>query len=90
MYSLNIIYLAHIIPLNINSSMKKDLLIFLFGIFSIFTTYAQQTTIKGSVKDAVTFEPISQVTVTIEETKQTTKTNDLGEFKFSNNVKSTS
>ena len=66
--------------------MKKKLLIFLFGFFSIFITYAQQTTIKGSVKDAVTFEPISQVTVTIEETKQTTKTNDLGEFKFSNNV----
>ena len=54
--------------------MKKNLLIFLFGIFSIFTTYAQQTIIKGSVKDAVTFEPISEVTITIEETKQTTKT----------------
>lgn len=66
--------------------MKKKLLIFLFGIFSIFTTYAQQTTIKGSVKDALTFDPIAEVTVTIEETKQTTKTNDLGEFKFSNNV----
>lgn len=66
--------------------MKKNLLIFLFGIFSIFSIYAQQTIIKGSVKDAVTFEPISEVTITIEETKQTTKTNDLGEFKFSNNV----
>lgn len=86
MYSLNIIYLAHIIPLNINSSMKKDLLIFLFGIFSIFTAYAQQTIIKGSVKDALTFEPISEVTITIEETKLTTKTNNLGEFNFSDNV----
>ncbi len=66
--------------------MKKKLLIFLFGIFSIFTTYAQQTMIKGSVKDAVTFEPVSKVTITIEETNQTTKTNELGEFKFSNNV----
>jgi hypothetical protein len=66
--------------------MKKSLLIFLFGIFSIFTTYAQQTIIKGSVKEAVTFEPIPDVTITIEETNLTTKTNALGEFKFSNNV----
>ncbi|MFH4963586.1 TonB-dependent receptor [Gaetbulibacter sp. M235] len=66
--------------------MKKSLLIFLFGIVSIFTTYAQQTTIKGSVKQAVTYEPIPDVTITIEETNQTTKTNALGEFKFSNNV----
>lgn len=66
--------------------MKKKLLIFLFGIFSIFTTYAQQTLIKGSVKDAVTFEPIPDVTITIENTNQSTKTNALGEFKFSGKV----
>jgi len=66
--------------------MKKSLLIFLFGIFSIFTSYAQQTFIQGSVKEAVTFEPIPDVIITIEATNQTTKTNELGEFKFSNNV----
>jgi len=66
--------------------MKKSLLIFLFGIFSIFTSYAQQTIIKGSVKDAVTFEPIPDVIITIEATNQTTTTNESGEFKFSNNV----
>jgi hypothetical protein len=66
--------------------MKKGLLIFLFGIFSAFTGLAQQTTIKGSVKDATSFEPISGVTITIEETQQTALTNDSGEFVFSNNV----
>lgn len=66
--------------------MKKKLLIFLFGIFSIFTTYAQQTLVKGSVKDAATFEPIPDVTITIENSVQTTKTNALGEFQFSGNV----
>ncbi|GGK23654.1 TonB-dependent receptor [Yeosuana aromativorans] len=66
--------------------MKKKLLIFLFGIFSIVTTYAQQTLIKGSVKDAVSFEPIPDVTITIENTNQSTKTNALGEFEFSGKV----
>lgn len=66
--------------------MKKSLLIFLFGIFSFSTAFAQQTLIKGSVKDAVSFEPISDVTITIEETKQSTQTNGLGEFVFSSNV----
>ncbi len=63
--------------------MKRSLLIFLLGIFSVFTAFSQQTTITGSVKDAVSNEPISNVTITIEETQQTTQTDDLGVFLFS-------
>lgn len=66
--------------------MEKKLFIFLFGFFSFFAAYAQQTLIKGSVKDAVSFEPIPNVTVTIEETQQTTQTDALGEFVFSFDV----
>ena len=66
--------------------MKKRLLISLFGMFSIFTVFAQQTIIKGSVKDAVSFEPIPDVSITIEETKQTTQTDPKGAFVFAANV----
>jgi hypothetical protein len=86
LYRVNNNYFSLFYLININSSMKKIFLIFLFGIFSIFTTYAQQTIIQGSVKEAVTLEPIPDVTITIEETNQTTKTNGFGEFKFSDNV----
>ena len=55
--------------------MKRSLMIFLLGIFSVFTAFSQQTTITGSVKDAVSNEPISNVTVTIEETQQFTQNN---------------
>lgn len=65
--------------------MKKKLLIFLIGFFSFSSVFAQ-TIIKGSVKDAVSFEPISNVTITIEETQQTIQTDVLGEFMFSSNV----
>ena len=70
----------------INSSMKKSSFIFLIGFFSISIAFAQQTTVKGSVKDATTFEPIPGVTITIEETQQTTQTDGIGEFIFSTNV----
>ena len=66
-------------------NMKKSLFIFLLGIFSVFTAFAQ-TTIKGSVKDAVTNEPIPDVTITIEETSQTTRTDAFGAFSFTRNV----
>ncbi|HMQ43670.1 MAG TPA: TonB-dependent receptor [Mariniflexile sp.] len=66
--------------------MKKRLLISLFGMFSIFTAFAQQTIIRGSVKDAISFEPLPEVLVTIEETKQTATTNAKGAFVFSANV----
>ena len=39
--------------------------------FSTFTAFAQETVVKGSVKDAVTDEPLPDVTITIEETGQT-------------------
>ncbi|WP_456438668.1 carboxypeptidase regulatory-like domain-containing protein [Psychroserpens sp.] len=66
--------------------MKKSIFIFLLGIFSFSTAFAQQTLVTGSVKDAVTNEPMSDVTITIEETLQTATTNELGEFTFSSNV----
>ena len=66
--------------------MKKSFFIFLFGIFSMFTAFAQQTIVKGSVKDAVTNEPIPEVTITIEGTNLTATTDALGEFTFSANV----
>lgn len=70
----------------INSSMKKKSLIFLFGFFSIFTAFSQQTLVKGSVKEAISLEPIVDVLVTIEETDQTTQTNAFGEFEFTLNI----
>ncbi|WP_055434711.1 carboxypeptidase regulatory-like domain-containing protein [Lacinutrix algicola] len=66
--------------------MKKNLLIFLFGMFSVFTAFAQETVVKGSVKDAVTDEPLPDVTITVEETGQTETTDGLGQFKFSTAV----
>lgn len=50
------------------------------------TAFAQQTLIKGSVKDAVTKEPIPNVTITIEETGDFVVTDSNGEFVFSSNV----
>ncbi|AEH00652.1 carboxypeptidase regulatory-like domain-containing protein [Lacinutrix sp. 5H-3-7-4] len=66
--------------------MKKSLFIFLFGMFSTFSLVAQETIVKGSVKDAVTNEPIPDVTITVEETGQTEKTDGLGQFKFATPV----
>ncbi|WP_452218467.1 carboxypeptidase regulatory-like domain-containing protein [Lacinutrix undariae] len=66
--------------------MKKSFFIFLFGIFSSVAMYAQTTTVKGSVKDAVTFEPIPGVTIIIEKTQETTTTDAKGEFTFSQNL----
>jgi len=66
--------------------MNKSYFIFLIAILSTFIISAQQTLIKGSVKDAVTLEPINGVLIIIEETQQSTTTDDLGEFIFSSNV----
>lgn len=66
--------------------MKKNSLIYFLVFFSIFTVFAQQTIIKGSVKDAVSFEAISEVSVTIEETNQTINTDTNGVFVFSTHV----
>ncbi len=66
--------------------MKKLLLFFLIGIFSAVTAFSQGTLIKGSVVDAVSNEPIPDVTITIEETDQSTQTDGEGLFTFSTNV----
>ena len=66
--------------------MKKSFLFFLFGIFSTFTVLAQQTIVKGSVKDEVTNEPIPNVTVTIEGSNLSTQTDGFGQFIFNENL----
>ncbi|MDP5081436.1 MAG: TonB-dependent receptor [Winogradskyella sp.] len=66
--------------------MKKSLLLFLFSIALSLTSFAQQTIVKGSVLDGTTGEPIPDVTITIEETGQTKKTDAKGEFSFTLNV----
>ena len=65
--------------------MRKGVFIFLFAFFSVSLAFSQ-TIIKGSVKDAVSFQSISNVSVTIEETEETVLTDILGEFIFSTNV----
>ena len=66
--------------------MKKSLFLFLFGIALSLTNFAQQTIVKGSVLDGTTGEPIPDVTITIEETGQTKRTDPKGEFSFVQNV----
>ncbi|WP_338081501.1 TonB-dependent receptor [Aestuariivivens sediminis] len=53
-----------------------------FGFFSVCMTFAQSTLIKGIVKEALTQHPVINVRVTIEETGQTVRTNQLGAFQF--------
>jgi hypothetical protein len=65
--------------------MNKITLIFLFGIVSI-SLHSQQTLIKGSVKDATSFQPILNVVVALEETTLTALTDVQGEFSFSASV----
>lgn len=66
--------------------MKKRLIIFLIGIFSSATMFAQQTMVKGSVTESISLEPIPDVTVSIENTVLETQTNSLGEFEFSTDL----
>ncbi|RAJ18089.1 carboxypeptidase-like regulatory domain-containing protein [Olleya aquimaris] len=66
--------------------MKKSFLFFLLGIFSTCTVLAQDTIVKGSVKDAVTNEPLPNVTVTIEDSGLSTKTDALGQFIFNKGI----
>ena len=86
MHALNNYYLMHQQLLTIISSMKKSLFIFLFGIFSAFSVLGQETIVKGSVNDAVTNEPIPDVTITVEETGQTETTDGFGQFIFKTQV----
>ena len=66
--------------------MKKILFVFLFGIFSFYNAFGQQTIVMGSVNDATSNEPIPGVIVTIEGTNLSTTTDGLGVFSFNNNV----
>lgn len=57
-----------------------------FGLFSMFSLFAQITLIKGSVKDGLSFVPIENVIVTIENTTFSVETDTQGEFSFNTNV----
>ena len=48
--------------------------------------YSQQTIVKGSVKDAVSFQPILNVAISLEETNLSTLTDAQGEFVFASNI----
>ena len=62
--------------------MRKSFFILLFAMFSVLTSFAQDTIVKGSVLDGTTGEPIPGVTITVEETGQLVKTDANGEFQF--------
>ncbi|WP_242203836.1 carboxypeptidase-like regulatory domain-containing protein [Aestuariivivens insulae] len=64
----------------------RILSLILLWIFPFFTLFAQQTIIKGSIKESRSFEPIADVSVTIEKTSLITQTNTLGEFQFAANI----
>ncbi|MDX1470205.1 MAG: carboxypeptidase-like regulatory domain-containing protein [Flavobacteriaceae bacterium] len=66
--------------------MKKFLSLIAIGIFSLFTSVAQNTIVKGSVLDGTTGNPIPDVTISIEETSISTQTNAEGEFIFSSGL----
>lgn len=66
--------------------MKKSLFIFLFGLISSLSALAQETIVKGSVKDAVTDEAIPDVTISIEGTTLQEQTDGFGEFLFKTEV----
>lgn len=65
--------------------MNRSVIILWLCFCAFYTTFAQ-TVVKGSVKDAITNEPLPDVTITIEETQQSTQTDALGEFSFTDKV----
>ncbi|MFL1010804.1 TonB-dependent receptor [Flavisericum labens] len=65
--------------------MNKVLLFFLFSVYSS-ASFSQETLIRGSIKDALSYDALQDVTVTIEETNQYVLTNVLGEFVFDKDV----
>ena len=66
--------------------MKKRFLSLLFICFSAIYGFAQQTTIKGVVKDELTSQPISGVLVKIEGTSLSLFTDSSGSFTFSTDI----
>ena len=66
--------------------MKKNSIIFLIGLLTFCTTFAQQTVVKGSVKDLTSNQALAEVTITFEGLLLTTQTDALGVFMFSTDV----
>ena len=66
--------------------MKKHFFSFLFVCFNLSLVFAQQTVVKGIVKDMLTDQPIIGVLVNFEGTQLTTYTNELGAFEFSSGL----
>jgi len=62
--------------------MKKSYLTALFSVFVSLFAVAQETVVKGSVFDGTSGEPIPAVTVSIEGTDISTKTDAKGVFQF--------
>ena len=66
--------------------MKKNSIIFLIGLLTFCTAFAQQTVVKGSIKDLTSNQALAEVTVTFEGMFLSTKTDALGVFVFSSDV----
>lgn len=66
--------------------MKENFMIFIFGIVPVFSFAWQQTMVKGSVIDGTTYQPLHNVTITIENTSETKETDSNGKFSFTENV----
>ena len=62
--------------------MKKQILSFMFVCFASIYSFAQQTTIRGIVKDMKTSQPIDAVLVQLEGTDLSTITDNQGAFAF--------
>ena len=60
--------------------MKKNLLLPLFLLYTIFGLFGQETTVSGVVVDAHSFEPLEFVHVVFQESSRGTSTDSLGEF----------
>ncbi len=63
--------------------MKKQILSFLFVCFNVLFVFAQQTVVKGIVKDMLTNKPIEGVSVSFENSELIIYTDDMGFFQFS-------
>lgn len=66
--------------------MKKNSIIFLIGLLTFCTTFAQQIVVEGSVKDLTSNQALAEVTVAFEGLLLSTQTNALGVFMFSSDV----
>lgn len=66
--------------------MKKNIMSFLIGFFTIFISFAQETVVKGNVKDLISDVPLAEALVSFEGTTLSTATDALGSFVFSSNV----